>query len=71
MIENLPEGCSWNKTGELDDTEHDIARIMVDDQYLDVCFMSHYQGLRERAKIILAMNQVGKLAYQELGGTIS
>ncbi|MFK3588289.1 class A beta-lactamase-related serine hydrolase [Lactobacillus sp. 23-2] len=71
LIENLPEGCSWNKTGELDDTEHDIARIMVDDQYLDVCFMSHYQGLRERAKIILAMNQVGELAYQELGGTIS
>lgn len=68
LLQDLPEGCSYSKTGELEDTEHDAARIFSGDSYYDICFMSHYTGLEEREQILLAQNAVGKLAYQNLTG---
>lgn len=68
LLQDLPEGCSYSKTGELEDTEHDAARIFAGDRYYNICFMSHYTGLEEREQILLAQNAVGKLAYQDLTG---
>lgn len=66
LIANLPEGHSYNKTGELTDTEHDVARIFKRDRFYDCCFLSRFQSMAERKAIILAMNQVGELLYQSL-----
>lgn len=66
LLQYLPEGCSYSKTGELDDTEHDIARIFVGEHYYDVCFLSHYQGLKERKAIVQGQNAVGELLYYDL-----
>ncbi|GHV97121.1 hypothetical protein lacNasYZ03_13860 [Lactobacillus nasalidis] len=66
LLQNLPEGCSYSKTGELADTEHDAARIFVGENYYDICFMSRFAGLEERKAILLAQNAVGELAYRDL-----
>lgn len=66
LVANLPEGHSFNKTGELADTEHDVARIFKNYRFFDCCFLSRFQTMAERKAIILSMNQVGELLYQSL-----
>lgn len=66
LIANLPEGRSYNKTGELADAEHDIARIFKGKHFFDCCVMSQFENWEQRRQIILGMNEIGRLLYQNL-----
>lgn len=66
LIGAIPEDHSFNKTGELADTEHDVARICHNDSYYDCCFLSHFDHWHERLPIIRGMNQIGALLFQAL-----
>ncbi|MCI1290697.1 MAG: class A beta-lactamase-related serine hydrolase [Lactobacillus sp.] len=66
LIGALPEDHSFNKTGELADTEHDVARICRNDGFYDCCCLSHFDNWEDRWSIIRGMNQIGALLFQAL-----
>lgn len=66
LIGAIPEDHSLNKTGELADTEHDVARILRNHSFYDCCFLSRFDHWPARLPIIRGMNKIGALLYQAL-----
>lgn len=56
-----PSFTTFNKTGELLDVQHDIARFESKDQVIDCCVMNSYDNRQDYEKIIEMMAQIGKI----------
>lgn len=52
---------TFNKTGELADIQHDIARFKKGAQVIDCCVMNSYQVPEDYEKIIKMMQEIGKI----------
>lgn len=56
-----PEFKTFNKTGELEQEQHDIARFEKDSKQIDCCVMTHFETFDEYQQIIKMMQKIGKL----------
>ncbi|WP_297815465.1 serine hydrolase [uncultured Lactobacillus sp.] len=56
-----PKYTSFNKTGELIDIQHDIARFENKDDLIDCCVMNSYDDIANYEQIIEMMAQIGKI----------
>ncbi|MFC6177170.1 serine hydrolase [Companilactobacillus huachuanensis] len=67
LISEIPfSGITYNKTGELSNAEHDIARFVKDDVFLDCAVLTGFKSENERVKCINFIQNVGLIVAKSL-----
>lgn len=61
---SAPDFKTYNKTGELLNCEHDIARFTRNEEIIDVCILSKFNQIKQRNNSIRLMQDVGYLLTQ-------
>lgn len=60
LLSEIPfTGITFNKTGELANVEHDIARFVKDDKFVDCAVLTEFKSESERVKCIQFIQDVG------------
>lgn len=60
ILSNIPfEGKTYNKTGELANEEHDIARFKLNNEWVDCAVLTHFKSESQRIRSIEFIQNIG------------